>query len=628
MFEGIISKIRPRTAQEGAEGETAGEKLKARGQEKTGKEDSASRTGKCRKCGAVLLADDVKRNLFVCPECGGYFRLRAYRRIRMLSDAGSFTEWDKSLPVQNPLDFPEYEEKILETREETGLDEAVVTGRTMIEGIPCAIGVCDARYFMSSMGHNMGEKIARLAERAAEEKLPLIIFSCSGGARMQEGIISLMQMVKTSEAVGRLQASGQLFISFLTDPTMGGVTASFAMLGDVILAEPGALIGFTGQRVIQQTIGGTLPEGFQRAEFQLEHGFADAIVERKDQKQVLAKILRLHGYGPGTVSPEKPAEQAPKAEAERGGLVSHTASTLRAAVFGHSRAAGEFNLFAEKKAAASAASAGEEEQGGQKEKTRTAWETVRLSRNKNRARALDYINTLFPDFLEFHGDRCFGDDGAVIGGIASFSGSPVTVIGIQKGRDFAENKKRNFGMPNPEGYRKALRLMQQAEKFHRPVICFVDTPGAYCGIGAEERGQGLAIADNLRKLAALKTPILSIVIGEGSSGGALALATADEVWIMENAVYSILSPEGFSAILYRDAKRAPEAAEQMHMTSADLLKLGVVERVIPETVPVTESSMMLVRRQLMPEIKEFIRKYSAMPVAELTARRYRRYRKF
>ena len=269
MFNGLFSKIRPRSAQEDRNGDDAGEKLKTRVQEKAGTEESP-RTGKCKKCGAVLLAEDVKKNLFVCPECGGYFRLRAYRRIRLLADPGSFEEWDKTLPLQNPLDFPEYEEKILEAQVETGLDEAVVTGRMKIEGIPCAIGVCDARYLMSSMGHNMGEKIARLAERAEEEKLPLIIFSCSGGARMQEGIISLMQMVKTSEAIGHLQASGQLFISFLTDPTMGGVTASFAMLGDIIFAEPGALIGFTGQRVIQQTIGGTLPEGFQRAEFQLE----------------------------------------------------------------------------------------------------------------------------------------------------------------------------------------------------------------------------------------------------------------------------------------------------------------------------------------------------------------------
>ena len=624
MFNGLFSKIRPRSAQEDRNGDDAGEKLKTRVQEKAGTEESP-RTGKCKKCGAVLLAEDVKKNLFVCPECGGYFRLRAYRRIRLLADPGSFEEWDKTLPLQNPLDFPEYEEKILEAQVETGLDEAVVTGRMKIEGIPCAIGVCDARYLMSSMGHNMGEKIARLAERAEEEKLPLIIFSCSGGARMQEGIISLMQMVKTSEAIGHLQASGQLFISFLTDPTMGGVTASFAMLGDIILAEPGALIGFTGQRVIQQTIGGTLPEGFQRAEFQLEHGFVDAVVERKDQKKVLAKLLRLHGYGAGPVPAEAAVETARETAAEHSGLVSNTMSTIRAAVFGHSNAAGEFNLFSEKKENAGSDGAGQDPEGSEH---RSAWETVRLSRNRNRARALDYIHTLFPDFMELHGDRCFGDDGAVVGGIASFKGLPVTVIGIQKGRDFAENKKRNFGMPNPEGYRKALRLMQEAEKFHRPVICFVDTPGAYCGIGAEERGQGLAIADNLRKLSALKTPILSIVIGEGSSGGALALATADEVWIMENAVYSILSPEGFSAILYRDAKRAPEAAEQMRMTSADLLKLGVVERVIPETVPVTESSMLLVRRQLSPAIDEFIRKYSAMSSAELTARRYNRYRRF
>ena len=626
MFEGIMSKIRPRTAQELRDGETSGEKLKTRTPERTGKEDASPKTGKCKKCGAVLSAEVVKKNLFICPECGGYFRLRAYRRILMLADTGSFTEWDKTMPVQNPLDFPDYEEKILETQEETGLNEAVVTGRMKIEGIPCAIGVCDARYLMSSMGHNMGEKIARLAERAEEEKLPLIIFSCSGGARMQEGIISLMQMVKTSEAIGRLQASGQLFISFLTDPTMGGVTASFAMLGDIILAEPGALIGFTGQRVIQQTIGGTLPEGFQKAEFQLEHGFADAIVERKDQKKVLAQILRLHGYGDGNGSAAPFAVETAENEKDRGGLVSHTASTIRAAVFGHANAAGEFHLFGDKRNENGDAAA--PETASADGSGRSAWETVRLSRNKNRARALDYIHALFPDFMELHGDRCFGDDGAVVGGIASFHGTPVTVIGIQKGRDFAENKKRNFGMPNPEGYRKALRLMQQAEKFRRPVICFVDTPGAYCGIGAEERGQGLAIADNLRKLSALQTPILSIVIGEGSSGGALALATADEVWIMENAVYSILSPEGFSAILYRDAKRAPEAAEQMHMTSADLLKLGVVERVIPETVPVTENSMMLVRRQLSPAIGDFIRKYTAMPVAELVARRYRRYRRF
>ena len=580
---------------------------------------------KCKKCGAVHSVQDVRANDFACPSCGAYVRIHAKRRIKLLADPGSFEEWNQELPVVNPLDFPEYEQKLWEVKESTGLNEAVVTGKITIDGIPTAIGVCDARFLMSSMGHNLGEKIARMAERAAEEKLPVILYACSGGARMQEGIISLMQMVKTSEALGRLQESGQLFISVLTDPTMGGVTASFAMLGDIILAEPGALIGFTGQRVIQQTIGGKLPEGFQRSEFLLKHGFTDAIVPRRDQRAVLAHILRLHVKG----AAELASETAPVfEEAERvdeftreevapkkaPGILDAAASALQ----NLQRLA--FGQKAEKEE--------ERESRFSEGGFRSAWETVKLSRAKDRAHAKDYIDALFPDFMELHGDRCYGDDEAVIGGIASFHGIPVTVIGIQKGRDFLENKRRNFAMPNPEGYRKALRLMKQAEHFKRPVICFVDTPGAYCGVGAEERGQGQAIAENLQKMAALKTPILAIVIGEGSSGGALGVATANEVWMMENAVYSILSPEGFAAILYRDAKQAELAAENMRLTSRDLLELGVIEKIIPEPEPVTFENIQTVARELEPELLEFIGKYSAMSRDELANQRYERFRKF
>ena len=580
---------------------------------------------KCKKCGAVHSVQDVRANDFACPSCGAYVRIHAKRRIKLLADPGSFEEWNKELPVVNPLEFPEYEQKLWEVKESTGLNEAVVTGKITIDGIPTAIGVCDARFLMSSMGHNLGEKIARMAERAAEEKLPVILYACSGGARMQEGIISLMQMVKTSEALGRLQESGQLFISVLTDPTMGGVTASFAMLGDIILAEPGALIGFTGQRVIQQTIGGKLPEGFQRAEFLLKHGFTDAIVPRRDQRAVLAHILRLHVKGAAELASETAPvfEEAELAEEftreevapkKAPGILDAAASALQ----NLQRLA--FGQKAEKEE--------ERESRFSEGGLRSAWETVKLSRAKDRAHAKDYIDALFPDFMELHGDRCYGDDEAVIGGIASFHGIPVTVIGIQKGRDFLENKRRNFAMPNPEGYRKALRLMKQAEHFKRPVICFVDTPGAYCGVGAEERGQGQAIAENLQKMAALKTPILAIVIGEGSSGGALGVATANEVWMMENAVYSILSPEGFAAILYRDAKQAELAAENMRLTSRDLLELGVIEKIIPEPEPVTFENIQTVARELEPELLEFIGKYSAMSRDELANQRYERFRKF
>ena len=580
---------------------------------------------KCKKCGAVHSVQDVRANDFACPSCGAYVRIHAKRRIKLLADPGSFEEWNQELPVVNPLDFPEYEQKLWEVMESTGLNEAVVTGKITIDGIPTAIGVCDARFLMSSMGHNLGEKIARMAERAAEEKLPVILYACSGGARMQEGIISLMQMVKTSEALGRLQESGQLFISVLTDPTMGGVTASFAMLGDIILAEPGALIGFTGQRVIQQTIGGKLPEGFQRAEFLLKHGFTDAIVPRRDQRAVLAHILRLHVKGAAELASETApvfeeaelAEEFTREEVEpkkAPGLLDAAANALQ----NLQRLA--FGQKAEKEE--------ERESRFSEGGLRSAWETVKLSRAKDRAHAKDYIDALFPDFMELHGDRCYGDDEAVIGGIASFHGIPVTVIGIQKGRDFLENKRRNFAMPNPEGYRKALRLMKQAEHFKRPVICFVDTPGAYCGVGAEERGQGQAIAENLQKMAALRTPILAIVIGEGSSGGALGVATANEVWMMENAVYSILSQEGFAAIMYRDAKQAELAAENMRLTSRDLLELGVIEKIIPEPEPVTFENIQTVARELEPELLEFIGKYSAMSRDELANQRYERFRKF
>ena len=580
---------------------------------------------KCKKCGAVHSVQDVRANDFACPSCGAYVRIHAKRRIKLLADPGSFEEWNQELPVVNPLDFPEYEQKLWEVKESSGLNEAVVTGKITIDGIPTAIGVCDARFLMSSMGHNLGEKIARMAERAAEEKLPVILYACSGGARMQEGIISLMQMVKTSEALGRLQESGQLFISVLTDPTMGGVTASFAMLGDIILAEPGALIGFTGQRVIQQTIGGKLPEGFQRSEFLLKHGFTDAIVPRRDQRAVLAHILRLHVKGAAELASETAPvfEEAELAEEftreevapkKAPGILDAAASALQ----NLQRLA--FGQKAEKEE--------ERESRFSEGGLRSAWETVKLSRAKDRAHAKDYIDALFPDFMELHGDRCYGDDEAVIGGIASFHGIPVTVIGIQKGRDFLENKRRNFAMPNPEGYRKALRLMKQAEHFKRPVICFVDTPGAYCGVGAEERGQGQAIAENLQKMAALKTPILSIIIGEGSSGGALGVATANEVWMMENAVYSILSPEGFAAILYRDAKQAELAAANMRLTSRDLLELGVIEKIIPEPEPVTYENIHTVARELEPELLEFIGKYSAMSRDELANQRYERFRKF
>ena len=212
----------------------------------------------------------------------------------------------------------------------------------------------------------------------------------------------------------------------------------------------------------------------------------------------------------------------------------------------------------------------------------TAWDRVLLARKSDRPKAQEYINAIFDEFIELHGDRNFGDDKAIIGGIATLDGMPVTVIGEQKGRNAKENIERNFGMPNPEGYRKALRLMKQAEKFNRPVITFIDTPGAYPGMGAEERGQGEAIARSIMEMSSLKVPIICVVIGEGSSGGALAIGVGDKVVMLENAIYSILSPEGFASILYKDSSKAKEAAENMKLTAKDLKELNIIDDVIKE----------------------------------------------
>ena len=531
---------------------------------------------KCNKCGAAILTEEVKSAGYICPKCQGYFRVHAYERIRMTVDEDSFEEWEKDMEFVNPLEFRGYEEKVKSLKEKTGLSEAVVTGKASIEGNPAVIAVCDGRFLMASMGQVVGEKITRAVERATKEQLPVIIFACSGGARMQEGIVSLMQMAKTAAALKQHSDAGLLYVSVLADPTTGGVTASFAMLGDVILAEPKALIGFAGPRVIEQTIGERLPKGFQRSEFLLEHGFIDRIVERKEMRTVLENILQMHHTAQNPVI-QKPVQTVEK---ER-----------------------------------------------QSVQEKDAWERVTISRKNDRPVGQDYIRILFSDFLEFHGDRCYGDDTAIIGGIARFAGIPVTVIAQAKGKSTKENVAHHFGMPSPEGYRKALRLMKQAEKFKRPILLFVDTPGAFCGIEAEERGQGEAIARNLFEMSSMKVPILSVVIGEGGSGGALALAVADEVWMLENAIYSVLSPEGFASILWKDSKRASEAAAVMKLTAADLKKLGVIEAVIAEPEVYTEETMQSVVFVLQKKITEFLDTHCNFSPEELAAQRYERFRK-
>lgn len=542
---------------------------------------------KCPKCGKMVERDRVVKKKYICYECGGYFRVKTNNRIRMVADPKTFEPWFEDMEVSNPLDYEGYEDKLATAREKTGLKEAVTVGRCKVFGEDIVLGICDSRFMMASMGHVVGEKITCAIERATALNLPVFIFCCSGGARMQEGIVSLMQMEKTSAAIRKHGDAGLLYCSILTDPTTGGVTASFAMLGDVIMAEPGALVGFAGPRVIKQTIGQELPEGFQTSEFLVEHGIIDGIVKRENLKKTIYFLVKTHQCnGKKTYADYRPNEE----------FHFELSETLK-----------EQSWFST---------------------PRSAWEKVKAVRQVERPSASDYISHIFDFFVESHGDRAFRDDKAMIGGLAFLDGQPVTIIADEKGKDFKECEERNFGMPMPEGYRKALRLMKQAEKFNRPVISFVNTSGAFCGIEAEERGQGEAIARNLMEMSSLKVPVLCLMIGEGGSGGALATAVGNEVWMMENATYSILSPEGFASILWKDANRAKEASEVMNITAQDLKRLGVIEEIIPEFGGADHKTTEAIAGYMKEHIKDFLRKYDGMSGEQIAEERYQRFRKF
>ncbi|NBH82119.1 acetyl-CoA carboxylase carboxyltransferase subunit alpha [bacterium C-53] len=552
------------------------------------RKDETEGTIVCPQCQKSLIKTDVVMNNYICTECGSYFRVRTKNRIRMVADSKSFEAWFEDMEISNPLDFPGYEEKLEEVKEKTGLHEGVTVGKAKIYGEPVCLFICDSRFLMGSMGHIVGEKIALAVERATKERLPVVGFCCSGGARMQEGIVSLMQMAKTSAALKKHSDAGLLYVPVLTDPTTGGVTASFAMLGDIILAEPGALIGFAGPRVIEQTIGQKLPKGFQRAEFLVEHGIIDGIVERDDLKKTLYHILQIHKEGDAK---NRFADFTEKSSSHY-----EPKETIRERMY--------------------------------KSASKDAWQKVKTAREMGRPSTLTYIDYMFDEFTELHGDRAFRDDPAVVGGIALLDGQPVTVVGIQKGNDPKECALRNYGMASPEGYRKALRLMKQAEKFNRPVITLINTSGAYPGMEAEERGQGEAIARNLYEMAALTVPVLSIFIGEGGSGGALALAVANEVWMLENSTYSVLSPEGFASILWKDGKRAEEAAGVMCITADDLKRLGAIEKILPEFGGADSETVEAIAMTMKSEIRDFLTRYKGMDGDKAAQERYERFRKF
>ncbi|MDR3037627.1 MAG: acetyl-CoA carboxylase carboxyl transferase subunit beta [Coriobacteriales bacterium] len=521
-------------------------------------------------------------------------RLSSPERIVETVDEDSFEEWDADLVCSSPFPFPVYDERIGLEQEKTGCVEAVSCGRATISGAPVAIVAMNPYFLMGSMGSTVGEKITRAIERAADEHLPLIVFSASGGARMQEGLGSLLQMAKISCALARFSTSGVPYISVLTDPTTGGVMAALSSQGDIILAEGGpAQIGFTGRRVIEATFRPQFPPDFQSPEFALSHGLVDAIVPRAQMREVLYQLITLHQQQGHEIWGSLPVANSASFASPREPLASLASSDVLL-------------------------------DGG----TRPAWEKVGLARRMDRPTARSYVHAVVSDFVELHGDREFGDDGAIIAGIGCVGGVAVTVIAQEKGTTTAERIAANFGCVRPEGYRKAIRVAKQAEKFNRPVICFVDTQGAHCGVESEERGQGNAIGDCLVAMAGLRVPVISVLLGEGGSGGALALALANSIGMMENAIYSVCSPEAYASILWKDPTRAAEAAQVMHLTARDALKLAAIDEILPEPPEGAHADAGRAARAVSDFLTRELTRFSQMSADMLAEGRQQRFRDF
>ena len=546
---------------------------------------------RCPSCEAFVYHKRLRRNLHVCPECNYHFRLRIRARLEQLLDEGSYEDLGGDLEPVDALSFVDskpYPQRIAAAQGKAGAKSGALYGTGTIDGKRLVVAGIDFDFIGGSMGGAVGEAITRAAELALAERIPLLVISASGGARMQEGCVSLMQMAKTSQAIGRLNEEGILYISLLTDPTYGGVSASFATLGDVLVAEPDAHIGFAGPSVIEQTIRQQLPDGFQTAGFLMDHGMLDLVEPRENLGATIRKLLTMHAQ----------IEENSRAEG----------ASLGAKL---GQADGE-----------------EPVEEPEVLRPRDSWEVVQLAREIERPHTLDYVAFAFDDFLELHGDRAFRDDPAIVAGLARLGEVVVMLIGHQKGGTTGEMMERNFGMPEPDGYRKGMRLMRYAAKFGIPVVTLVDTAGAYPGIGAEERGQSNAIAESIMLQSRLPVPTVTVVTGEGGSGGALALAASDRVLMLENAYYSVISPEGCATILFKDAGAAPRAAAALRITAADLLRLEVMDAVVPEPADGAHTDHGATAANVRRALVESLRELLALPPEVLLERRYERFRKF
>jgi acyl-CoA carboxylase subunit beta len=523
---------------------------------------SGSKAGECAVCGSPLNA------LRVCTACGHHAPLTAAQRIHQLADRGSFQEHDRHIWSGNPIHFSagitSYEKQLAQAQAATGLLDAVVTGRAQVMGIGVVLVVFDFRFLGGSMGSVVGEKVARAFDAGRRERLPVIVVCSSGGARIQEGMVALFQMAKTTLCAARLREQGVPLLTLLADPTMGGVLASFASMGDVILAEPEARISFVGPRVHEKAMGDAVPPG--RAEFALQHGTIDAIVEREHLRPILGHLAAI-------LRPREPARS-------KGPAVPRPLPSSGSG--------------------------------------RPVWETVELARHPDRPTGRDLVGRVFHDVFELHGDRSGEEDDSVMAGVGTLGGRPVVVVA-------QDRRSANGGRTRASGYRKAQRAFTLAERFSLPLITLVDTPGAATDAEAEAAGITGAVAESLARLGRLQTLVINVVVGEGGSGGALAFSVGDRLLMMENAIFSVIGPEAASTILYRDAAHAQVLAGQLKLTARDLFGLRLVDRVVAEQ-PAGHEAPDVMGMTLRKALAEELAAMDHVPIKTILSRREAKFR--
>jgi len=532
---------------------------------------------KCESCGRLVYYKDYKDNHYICPRCNRAFIMTPKQRFDLLFDNNTWERITLPTVTDAPLKFVDrvaYKDSLADARNDTGYSDAITTADGTIGGIATTVCVLNGDFMMGSMGRAAGDCIVASMEHAIEKRQPFIMVTASGGARMQENILSLMQMARTTVAVNKLHANGIPYIVLLTDPTFGGVTASLGMLGDIHIAEAGARIGFAGRRVIEQNIREKLPSNFQTADYLYEHGMVDMVVPRAELKGKLEKILAVltkQTREPKTISVTTPEFDASK----------------------KIRGMGETE----------------------------AYDKVLLARHENRPHFLDYVNGIVEDWTYLAGDRTFAEDPAMGSGIGFWRGIPAVIIGQEQGRTIETRQKHRFGMANPDGYRKAQRMMRLAEKFGLPIISLFDTAGAFAGREGEERGQSQAVAESISVGLSVKTPYIAVNVGQGGSGGAIAIGTGDRVLMLENAIYSVIAPESCASILWKDNKFKATAAQAMKLTARDMASLNVIDKIIEEPAGGAHTDWQTTMQLLSVAVADQIQELAEIPREELPARR-------